>query len=65
MHIIYFHSFCCRSNIPGNEVTKGEQIIDYLRPIPAKGIGFCRYIFVLYKQEKKMDFSEYKKESPW
>ncbi|XP_058793180.1 large ribosomal subunit protein mL38 [Phymastichus coffea] len=58
----YCHWFI--GNIPGNDVSKGEEIIDYLRPIPAKGIGFCRYIFVLYKQDKKIDFSEYKKDKP-
>jgi len=46
-------------------VSKGEQLIDYLRPIPPKGIGHCRYIFVLYKQDKKIDFSQYKKNQPW
>ncbi|XP_016845931.1 39S ribosomal protein L38, mitochondrial [Nasonia vitripennis] len=58
----YCHWFI--GNIPGNDVAKGEQLVDYLRPIPPKGIGFCRYIFVLYKQDKKIDFSEYKKEIP-
>ncbi|XP_011495183.1 PREDICTED: 39S ribosomal protein L38, mitochondrial [Ceratosolen solmsi marchali] len=61
-NIEYCHWFV--GNIPGNDVANGEQIIDYLRPIPAQGIGFCRYIFVLYKQNTKLDFSEYKKEQP-
>lgn len=46
-------------------ISKGEQLIDYMRPIPPRGIGFFRYIFVLYKQDKKIDYSEYKKEKPW
>ncbi|KAJ8664715.1 hypothetical protein QAD02_006377 [Eretmocerus hayati] len=58
----YCHWFI--GNIPGNDISKGEQIIDYLRPIPPQGIGFCRYIFVLYKQDKRIDFSEYKKKQP-
>ena len=39
--------------------------MDYLRPIAPRGIGYCRYIFVLYKQTKKIDFTEYKKQQPW
>ncbi|XP_033223400.1 39S ribosomal protein L38, mitochondrial [Belonocnema kinseyi] len=58
----YCHWFI--GNIPGNAVEKGEQLVDYLRPIPPRGIGYCRYIFVLYKQDKKIDFSEYKKQQP-
>ena len=40
-------------------------MIDYMQPIPPRGAGFSRYIFVLYKQDEKIDFSEYKKEQPW
>ncbi|XP_015609239.1 39S ribosomal protein L38, mitochondrial [Cephus cinctus] len=58
----YCHWFI--GNIPGNEVSKGEQLMDYLRPIPPRGVGYCRYIFVLYKQDKKIDYSEYKTEQP-
>lgn len=39
---------------------RGEKIIPYLQPIPPKGTGFHRHVFVLYKQEKKLDLSEYK-----
>lgn len=38
---------------------------DYLQPFPPLGIGFQRLIFVLYKQEKKLDFSSLKKQTPW
>lgn len=41
---------------------KGEKIVPYLQPIPPKGTGFHRHIFVLYKQEKKLELSEYKVE---
>lgn len=54
-----------RGNIPGGEVEKGEELIDYLRPIPFNGSGFHRYVFVLYKQRNKIDFSEFYKEKPW
>ncbi|ODM94651.1 39S ribosomal protein L38, mitochondrial [Orchesella cincta] len=48
-------------NIPGNDVSKGAEICDYLQPFPPRGIGFCRYVFVLYRQEKVIDFSKYKR----
>ncbi|RXG59213.1 39S ribosomal protein L38, mitochondrial [Armadillidium vulgare] len=51
-------------NIPGNDVKKGEEIVDYMQPIPPKGTGFHRYCFVLYKQNKKLDFSRYRKDKP-
>ncbi|XP_014487652.1 PREDICTED: 39S ribosomal protein L38, mitochondrial [Dinoponera quadriceps] len=55
----YCHWFI--GNIPGNRVNEGEEFMDYLRPIAPYGIGYCRYIFVLYKQECYLDYSEYKK----
>ncbi|XP_034941567.1 39S ribosomal protein L38, mitochondrial isoform X2 [Chelonus insularis] len=58
----YCHWFI--GNIPGNDLKKGDVLVDYMRPIPCYGIGYCRYIFVLYKQKEKIDFSEYKKEQP-
>ncbi|XP_055610590.1 39S ribosomal protein L38, mitochondrial [Uranotaenia lowii] len=54
----YCHWFV--SNIPNGEVAKGERIISYLQPIPPKGTGYHRYVFVLYKQDKKLDLSSYK-----
>lgn len=58
----YCHWFI--GNIPGNAVEKGEQILDYMKPIPSRGIGYYRYIFVLYKQNKRLDYSKYKKAQP-
>ncbi|KAK2582346.1 hypothetical protein KPH14_004682 [Odynerus spinipes] len=58
----YCHWFI--GNIPGNDIAKGEQLIDYLRPIPPRGLGYCRYIFVLYKQDKHIDYTKYKKQQP-
>ncbi|XP_032690476.1 39S ribosomal protein L38, mitochondrial [Odontomachus brunneus] len=58
----YCHWFI--GNIPGNRVNEGEELIDYLRPIPAYGIGYCRYIFILYKQNCHINYSEYKKTKP-
>lgn len=58
----YVHWFV--GNIPGGDISKGEVIVDYLQPIPPRGTGFHRYIFVLYKQDGKMDYSSLKKEAP-
>lgn len=52
-------------NIPGNNIEKGETLVEYLQPFPPKGTGYHRHIFVLYKQDKKIDFSTYKKEGNW
>ncbi|XP_055910180.1 39S ribosomal protein L38, mitochondrial [Eupeodes corollae] len=54
----YVHWFV--SNIPNGDIAKGETLVEYMQPIPPKGIGFQRYIFVLYKQNSKLDFSGYK-----
>ncbi|XP_048769606.2 39S ribosomal protein L38, mitochondrial-like isoform X2 [Ostrea edulis] len=45
-------------NIPGNEISKGELLCDYLQVFPVKGTGFHRYVFVLFKQEQTIDFSD-------
>lgn len=54
--IILFFS----SNIDGNNVNKGETIVPYFRAFPPKGTGYHRHVFVLYKQEKKIDLKEFK-----
>ncbi|XP_076248768.1 mitochondrial ribosomal protein L38 isoform X2 [Calliopsis andreniformis] len=58
----YCHWFL--GNIPGNKVEDAEQIVDYLRPIPPRGVGYYRYTFVLYKQNQHLDYAEYKKLKP-
>nr|XP_033331815.1 39S ribosomal protein L38, mitochondrial [Megalopta genalis] len=58
----YCHWFI--GNIPGNKVEQGEQIMDYMKPIPSRGIGYYRYIFLLYKQNKHLNYAEYKKAQP-
>lgn len=57
--------FYFSGNIPGSELNLGEQIIDYLRPIPPRGVGYYRYVFVLYKQNRHLNYAEYKKSEPW
>ncbi|KAL1518207.1 hypothetical protein ABEB36_001868 [Hypothenemus hampei] len=53
----YVHWFV--ANIPGNTVANGETIVEYLQPFPPKGTGYHRFVFILYKQEKKLDLSKY------
>ncbi|XP_071443795.1 large ribosomal subunit protein mL38 isoform X2 [Hetaerina americana] len=50
-------------NIPDNDISKGEVIFSYLQPFPPKGIGYQRLVFVLYKQEKRIDYDAFKKSS--
>ncbi|XP_071172265.1 large ribosomal subunit protein mL38-like isoform X2 [Mytilus edulis] len=45
-------------NIPGNDLNKGEELCNYLPPFPVHGTGYHRYVFVLYKQNRKIDFSK-------
>ncbi|XP_076686200.1 mitochondrial ribosomal protein L38 isoform X2 [Andrena cerasifolii] len=51
-------------NIPENKIEHGERIMDYLRPIPPRGVGYYRYVFVLYRQSQRLDYTEYKKAEP-
>ncbi|OWF38006.1 39S ribosomal protein L38, mitochondrial-like [Mizuhopecten yessoensis] len=48
-------------NIPGDDISKGEELCSYIPPFPVRGTGFHRYVFVLYKQEKKIDFHQDKR----
>lgn len=57
--------FDFRGNIPENKVEHGEQVMDYLSPIPPRGVGYYRYVFVLYRQSQRLDYTEYKKAQPW
>ncbi|XP_014241418.1 39S ribosomal protein L38, mitochondrial [Cimex lectularius] len=54
----YVHWFV--GNIPGNDIGKGEVVHSYIQALPLKGLGYLRYIFLLYKQDKKIDFSDIK-----
>ena len=54
-----------RGNIPGGRVTSGQELCEYLPPFPAKGTGFHRYVFVLFKQHGPVDFREDARSAPW
>lgn len=45
-------------NIPGNEIEKGEVLSEYVGSGPPKDTGLHRYVFLLYKQPKKLQFDE-------
>jgi hypothetical protein len=49
--------FPSSANIPGSDVQKGETLCSYLQPFPVHGAGYLRYVFVLYKQNKRLDVS--------
>ncbi|KAM8947238.1 large ribosomal subunit protein mL38 [Pelodytes ibericus] len=51
-------------NIPGNQVLSGHEICHYFPPFPAKGTGFHRYIFILFKQEEPIDYKEELRPNP-
>uniref|UniRef100_A0A0N4ZIC6 Phosphatidylethanolamine-binding protein n=1 Tax=Parastrongyloides trichosuri TaxID=131310 RepID=A0A0N4ZIC6_PARTI len=42
-------------NIPGSDVSKGEEIAEYVGSGAPQGTGLHRYIFLLYKQPSKID----------
>ncbi|KAM4715491.1 large ribosomal subunit protein mL38 [Anableps anableps] len=51
-------------NIPGGAVQAGEELCHYLPPFPARGTGFHRYVYILFKQEKPISFWEDLRPSP-
>ncbi|XP_070783105.1 large ribosomal subunit protein mL38 isoform X2 [Enoplosus armatus] len=51
-------------NIPGGAVQAGEELCHYLPPLPARGTGFHRYVYVLFKQEGPINFQEDVRPSP-
>ncbi|CAB3232230.1 unnamed protein product [Arctia plantaginis] len=48
-------------NIFGSEMSKGEILSDYIGSGPPKGTGLHRYVFLVYKQPGKCDFSKVQK----
>ncbi|XP_050497216.1 protein D3-like isoform X2 [Diabrotica virgifera virgifera] len=45
-------------NVLGNDVAKGETFTDYVGSGAPKGSGLHRYIFLIYKQNGKIEFNE-------
>jgi large subunit ribosomal protein L38 len=48
-------------NIQGNDCSTGEVLMDYMQPIPPKGTGFHRLVFILFEQSQKIDYKKYQK----
>uniref|UniRef100_A0A1L8DS88 Large ribosomal subunit protein mL38 n=1 Tax=Nyssomyia neivai TaxID=330878 RepID=A0A1L8DS88_9DIPT len=46
------------TNITNGDVNSGDTIVPYLQPFPARGLGYHRYIFILYKQNAKVNFDK-------
>ncbi|GAB6024935.1 hypothetical protein CHUAL_010037 [Chamberlinius hualienensis] len=45
-------------NIPGNDLSKGEVIDDYIGSGPPPGSGLHRYVFLAYEQPGKINVDE-------
>jgi len=45
-------------NIPGNNVTAGETLSEYVGSGPPQGTGLHRYVFLVFKQPSKLTFDE-------
>uniref|UniRef100_A0A2H1W3R8 SFRICE_008466 n=1 Tax=Spodoptera frugiperda TaxID=7108 RepID=A0A2H1W3R8_SPOFR len=45
-------------NIHGGHIGKGEILSEYIGSGPPKGTGLHRYVFLVYKQPEKCDFSK-------
>ncbi|KPJ16382.1 Phosphatidylethanolamine-binding protein-like F40A3.3 [Papilio machaon] len=45
-------------NIYGGDLNKGEVLSDYIGSGPPKGTGLHRYVFLVYKQAEKCDFTK-------
>eukprot|EP00735_Rhodelphis_limneticus_P013956 TRINITY_DN7924_c0_g1::TRINITY_DN7924_c0_g1_i1::g.15503::m.15503 TRINITY_DN7924_c0_g1::TRINITY_DN7924_c0_g1_i1::g.15503 ORF type:complete len:381 (+),score=48.59,sp/Q5PQN9/RM38_RAT/33.33/1e-26,PBP/PF01161.15/4.1e-24 TRINITY_DN7924_c0_g1_i1:29-1144(+) len=45
------------SNIPGNQVAQGKELMSYLPPLPARNSGPHRYVFILFQHSTPTEFS--------
>jgi len=63
---VQFVCMCvCRGNIPGNDVGRGETLVDYIQPFPVRGTGAHRFVFMLFEQNKHIDYRYIQRPSPW
>ncbi|CDW60800.1 OV 16 antigen [Trichuris trichiura] len=46
-------------NIPGNKVAQGETLSEYIGAGPPKGTGLHRYVFLVYKQQGRINDREH------
>lgn len=45
-------------NIPGGNIDAGETLSAYVGAGPPQGTGLHRYVFLIYKQNEKLNFDE-------
>ncbi|XP_045104149.1 protein D2-like [Portunus trituberculatus] len=45
-------------NIPGNDVSSGDTLSQYVGPGPPRGTGLHRYVFVVYRQSGRLTCDE-------
>lgn len=46
-------------NIPGNKLNLGHSMAEYIGSGPPEGSGLHRYVFLLYRQSKKIDDAQH------
>ncbi|CDW55555.1 phosphatidylethanolamine binding protein [Trichuris trichiura] len=44
-------------NIPGDDVSSGDVLCNYLQPLPLRGTGLHRFVLVLFKQNSRRQFT--------
>lgn len=45
-------------NIPANDIEKGDTLCAYIGSGPPKDTGLHRYVFLIFKQNGKLEFDE-------
>ncbi|KAL1501886.1 hypothetical protein ABEB36_007126 [Hypothenemus hampei] len=45
-------------NIPGNKISQGQPLVEYLPPCPQQNTPLHRYTYMIYKQPRRINFSE-------
>nr|XP_014089745.2 protein D3 [Bactrocera oleae] len=46
-------------NIPGNKVTEGQTVAEYIGSGPAEESGLHRYVFLVFKQQSKIESTKF------
>ncbi|XP_058056177.1 protein D3-like [Anopheles bellator] len=44
-------------NIPGNDIDRGDLLVEYLGAITARGTGLHRFVLLVFEHLQKLDFS--------
>jgi len=65
LHFVWVYAYVYRGNIPGGDVSRGEKLLDYIQPFPVRGTGAHRFVFVLFEQNKVIDYNYIRRPSPW